>query len=57
MTTTAWGKAKVIEEVTVKQSAGGKPFATIVQLLEGAQSERLVRLIAREDSAAQGGAM
>jgi len=43
MTTTAWGKATVIEEISIKQTAEGRAFATLVQLLEGEEGEPLVR--------------
>ena len=43
MTTTAWGNAAIVEEVAVKQSANGKEFSTLVQLLEGEAGESLVR--------------
>jgi len=43
MTTTAWGNASIVEEVAVKQSANGKEFSTLVQLLEGEGGESLVR--------------
>ena len=55
MTTTAWGKAKVIEEATVKQTASGKTFTTFVQLLEGEQQERLVRFAYATDGTARRG--
>jgi hypothetical protein len=41
--TTPWGKTAVIEEVSLPQRAGEKRFATVVQLLETAKGERLVR--------------
>jgi hypothetical protein len=41
--TTAWGKAKVVEEVTLQQRAGKKRFASLVQLLEDDKGEWLVR--------------
>jgi hypothetical protein len=41
--TTPWGKATAVEEVSVAQRAGEKRFATVVQLLETADGERLVR--------------
>jgi hypothetical protein len=41
--TTPWGPATVVEELTVNQRAGDKRFASVVQLLEGATGERLVR--------------
>lgn len=42
-TATPWGPAYLIEEVTVRQQAGDKRFASIVQLLETGNGERLVR--------------
>jgi hypothetical protein len=43
MTITAWGDATLIEEITIKQGADGRSFATLVQLLEGEGGEELVR--------------
>jgi hypothetical protein len=47
MTTTAWGSAAIVEEVTVKQTSNRlgekKEFETLVQLLEGEDGESLVR--------------
>ena len=43
MTTTAWGEATLVEEITIKQGAGERSFATLVQLLEGSCGEPLVR--------------
>jgi len=40
---TPWGRAELVEEVTVKQQAGELRFASIVQLLETERGERLVR--------------
>lgn len=42
-TATPWGPADLVEEVTVRQQAGDKRFASIVQLLEMGNGERLVR--------------
>ena len=42
-TATPWGSAEVVEQVTVKQQAGGRRFASLVQLLETPSGERLVR--------------
>jgi hypothetical protein len=42
--TTAFGRASVVEEVTLPQRAGAKRFSSIVQLLEGPRGERLVRV-------------
>ena len=40
---TPWGPALLVEEARVPQRSGDKRFATIVQLLEGAGGERLLR--------------
>jgi len=40
--TTPWGAASVVDEVNVRQRAGDKRFASVVQLLE-VGGERLVR--------------
>jgi hypothetical protein len=42
-TATPWGSAELVEQVTVKQQAGGRRFASLVQLLETPSGERLVR--------------
>ena len=42
-TATPWGPADLVEELTVRQQAGDKRFASVVQLLETAGGERLVR--------------
>ena len=41
--TTPWGRAASVEQVSVAQRAGGRRFATVVELLETAEGERLVR--------------
>ena len=40
---TPWGASRVVNEVTVAQRSGEKRFATVVQLLETENGERLVR--------------
>jgi hypothetical protein len=40
---TPWGAAQPVEQVTVKQRAGEKRFASVVQLLESETGERYVR--------------
>jgi hypothetical protein len=40
---TAWGKAVVVEELTLPQRASGKRFSSLVQLLENDKGEKLVR--------------
>ena len=42
-TATPWGRAELVEELTVRQQAGERRFASVVQLLETADGERLVR--------------
>ena len=42
-TATPWGRAELVEEQTVRQQAGERRFASVVQLLETADGERLVR--------------
>jgi hypothetical protein len=53
--TTAWGKAKLVDEVRLKQRAGEKHFASLVQLLEGAKGERLVRFAYTTDGVTRRG--
>jgi hypothetical protein len=40
---TPWGPAELVEELTLAQRAGDKRFASVVQLLEVPDGERLVR--------------
>jgi hypothetical protein len=42
-TETPWGKATLVEELTVAQRSGDKRFSSVVQLLEGPKGEQLVR--------------
>lgn len=42
-TETPWGRAELVEELTVRQQAGDRRFASVVQLLETERGERLVR--------------
>jgi hypothetical protein len=42
-TATPWGPADLVEELVVRQQAGEKRFASVVQLLETSGGERLVR--------------
>ena len=55
MTTTAWGKATLVEEITIKQGSDGRAFATLVQLLEGEAGEELVRFAYSTDGTARRG--
>ena len=43
-TQTPWGKATAVEEVSVPQRSGDRRFSTVVQLLETADGEALVRI-------------
>ena len=40
---TPWGRAALVEEITVPQRAGGRRFSSFAQLLELESGERLVR--------------
>ena len=42
-TATPWGSATIVEELSLPQRAADKRFASVVQLLESAKGERLVR--------------
>jgi hypothetical protein len=54
-TTTPWGGADLVEEVTVRQQAGDRRFASLVQLLEIPNGERLVRFAYATDGQARRG--
>jgi hypothetical protein len=54
-TATPWGPAELLEELTVRQQAGEKRFASIVQLLETGSGERLVRFAYSTDGTARRG--
>jgi hypothetical protein len=41
--TTPWGDAHVVEQLTLQQRAGERRFASVVQLLETDSGERFVR--------------
>ena len=43
-TATPWGRAETIERLTLPQRAGDKRFSSIVELLETASGEQLVRI-------------
>lgn len=55
MTTTAFGEATLVEEIQIKQGADGRAFTTLVQLLESAQGELLVRFAYSTGGAARRG--
>ena len=52
---TPWGPATLIEERSVPPRAGDKRFSSVVQLLEGAKGERLVRFAYSTDGTARRG--
>ncbi len=52
---TAWGDATVLDEVTLRQRAGEKEFASVVQLLAGEGGERYVRFAYTTDGKARRG--
>ena len=53
--TTPWGKATVAEEISLPQRQGERRFAAIVQLLETASGETLVRFAYATGGAARRG--
>jgi hypothetical protein len=54
-TATPWGKAELVERVTLKQQAGEKRFASLVELLETEKGERLVRIAYSTDGVSRRG--
>jgi len=54
-TATPWGPATLVEELSVPQRSGDKRFSSVVQLLEGAKGERLVRFAYSTDGTARRG--
>jgi hypothetical protein len=52
---TPWGPAALVEELRLPQQAGQKRFASLVQLLETANGERLVRFAYATDGVARRG--
>jgi hypothetical protein len=52
---TPWGRAELVEELTVRQQAGDRRFASVVQLLETGRGERLVRFAYSTDGTARRG--
>ena len=53
--TTPWGKATLVEEISLPQRQGERRFAAIVQLLEAANGETLVRFAYATGGAARRG--
>ena len=54
-TATPWGRAQLVEELTVRQQAGDRRFASVVQLLETERGERLVRFAYSTDGVSRRG--
>jgi hypothetical protein len=54
-TATPWGAATVVDELTLPQRAGEKRFASVLQLLEAARGERLIRFSYSTGGAARRG--
>ncbi len=52
---TPWGTATSVEQISVPQRAGERRFATVVQLLEMANGERLVRFAYTTDGVSRRG--
>jgi hypothetical protein len=52
---TPWGPAALVEELRLPQQAGDKRFSSLVQLLETAKGERLVRFAYATDGVARRG--
>jgi hypothetical protein len=52
---TPWGPARLVDELTLRQQAGDRRFASIVQLLETPGGERLVRFAYSTDGSARRG--
>jgi hypothetical protein len=52
---TPWGQAELVDELTVRQQAGERRFASIVQLLEIPGGERVVRFAYSTDGRARRG--
>ena len=54
-TATPWGSATVVDELVVRQQAGERRFASVLQLLETASGEQLVRVAYTTDGSARRG--
>jgi hypothetical protein len=53
--TTPWGKATIVEEVTLAQRRGEDRFASLVQLLETSAGDVLVRFAYSKDGVSRRG--
>jgi hypothetical protein len=54
-TATPWGPATLVERLALPQRAGEKRFSSVVELLETARGERLVRFAYSTDGAVRRG--
>ena len=54
-TATPWGPATVVERLALPQRAGERQFASVVELLETARGERLVRFAYSTDGVVRRG--
>lgn len=54
-TSTAWGKAYVIEHVEIPQHAEGKEFASVIELLEDSKGMSMLRFAYSTDGKARRG--
>lgn len=54
-TATPWGRATLVERLVLPQRAGEKRFSSVVELLETARGERLVRFAYSTGGAARRG--
>lgn len=52
---TPWGRATLVERLSVQQRAGERRFASVVELLENDRGERLVRFAYSTGGAARRG--
>ena len=52
---TPWGAARLVDELRLPQQAAGRRFASLVQLLEASDGERLVRFAYATDGTARRG--
>jgi hypothetical protein len=52
---TPWGKDTLVDEIRIQQRAGSKRFSSLVQLLEAADGEPLVRFAYATDGVARRG--
>ena len=55
MVSTVFGSATVVEQINVKQTADGKTFNTLVELLETEDGEALVRIAYATDGVVRRG--